>query len=71
MLTVEAELRAFLINKDGTDADVISVSTDWGSAGVQNDDPRLSPPSGHSPRRPAAAISKYINTRIFILMETI
>lgn len=38
------------------EADVIS---DGGSAGVQNDDSRLSPPSGHRTRRPASAARKF------------
>lgn len=52
--------RGFRINKGGDGTDAVScVLSDGGVAGVQNDDPRLSPPAGHSTRRSATAASKY------------
>lgn len=46
------------INNDGDGTDVVSVVSDGGVAGVQNDDPRLPPPSGHSTWKSASVVSK-------------
>lgn len=45
--------------------------SDGGVAGVQNDDPRLSPPAGHSTRRSATAAGKYHHevNKIFIKQQ--